>query len=271
MQWAISGNIRRMRRKSFIGQLVLVALGVELLLFASFTSLQLPTATLKNLERFATLTAQEAIVYLPEHWRNEAVAQLPALSQPIAEVRFSPYVPLIPTALFLGYALGVPLGLLSAFGFLLLGLLGPQIGVLPFAAGGGFEYCRQPTFGYLLGITVAAWFSGRVTMSANTSLRQLLAVAGGLVFAHGFGLLYLLGGALGVLLFEGDAAYLKWQPWLFENIRNLSWYALPYDAVFALTLVGLGFPVRWLTSVLTAPDIAMRPKRKWQGQIEQVS
>lgn len=260
-----------MRRKSFIGQLVLVALGVELLLFASFTNLQLPTATLKNLQRFVNISAQHTLVCLPDRWQGAVLAQFPVLSQPVAEIRYSPYVPLIPTAIFLGYALGVPLGIISALGFLLLGLVGPQIGVLPFAAGGGFEYCRQPTFGYLLGICAAAWLAGRVTMSSNTSARQIIAVAGGLVFAHGLGLVYLIGGAVGLLLFEGDGSYLKWQPWLFENIRNLSWYALPYDALLSLTLVGLGFPVRWLTSVLTAPDIAMRPKRKWQGQIEQVS
>jgi hypothetical protein len=90
-----------------------------------------------------------------------------------------------------------------------------------------------------------------------------------LLILHLFGLIYLVGSSLGVLLFEGEAAYLTWQPWLAESIRNYSWYALPYDALFGLALIGIGFPFRWLTSVLTAPDIAMKSRPKWDGKLEE--
>lgn len=271
MNWALNGNIRRLRRKSFIGQLVLLALGVELLIFASFTTFQLPTPTQRNLARAINATAQHAIAQLPAQWQESALECFPVLRNPVPPVRTGPYTPLCPTALFLGYVLGVPLGLLSTIGFLLLGLFGQRLGVLVFAQGGGFAYLKQPSFGYLLGLIAGAWFAGKMTQRANTSLRQVLAISGGLLSVHLLGLLYLVGGAVVLLLFDGEAAYLNWQPWLFESVRNFSWYSLPYDAVFSLLAVGLGFPFRWLNSVLTAPDIAVRPKPKFDRQLEHVS
>lgn len=269
MNWALTGNIRRLRRKSIVGQVVLVILGMQLLMFASFTCFDLPTATQRNLARFTNLTIQRVLVYMPAQLQEQTLAQFPMLKEQVAEVRFSPYVPMAPAALFIGYVLGLPIGFLSTLLFVAFGLVGPYVGIQPLAAGGGLEYYRQPTFGYLIGMILGAWFAGRVTLTANNSLRQIVIVIGGLLILHMTGLLYLVGSALGVLLFEGESAYLKWQPWLSESIRNFSWYALPYDAMFALALVGVGFPFRWLTSVLTAPDIAMRSKPKWDGQLEE--
>lgn len=265
MQWAVSGNIRRLKRKSAIGQAVLLILGVELLLFASFTCLQLPVPTQRNLERFATTSTQRAIECFPARWQDEISHRAPSLMAPVAAVRYNGYVPIVPVAIFIGYTLGVPLGISATAAFLLLGIIGPVLGVLPLASGGGLEYWRQPTFGYLLGIIGASWFAGRITTTTNNSLRQVAAVAGGLIITHAVGLLYLFGASLGLLLFQGDGAYLKWQPWLFESVRNLSWYTLPYDGLFSIGLIGIGFPFRWLVATLTAPDIAMRPKQKWES------
>lgn len=239
------------------------------MLFSSFTCFELPTATQRNLARFINLTAQNSLVYLPNRWQQEVTNHFPVLLDRVADVRYSPYVPIAPMALFVGYILGLPLGFFAAVAFVIMGIVGPYIGVLPLAAGGGVDYYRQPTFGYLIGMILAAWFAGRITLSENNSLRQIVVVIGGLLILHVVGLLYLVGSSLGVLLFEGEASYLRWQPWLAESIRNLSWYALPYDGVFGLALVGIGFPFRWLTSVLTAADIAMRPKPKWDGKLEE--
>jgi hypothetical protein len=269
VHWTLTGNIRRLRRKSLVGQVVLVLLGAQLLIFSSFTCFELPTATDRNLARFTNLTIQKVLVNFPAEWQSEVTDRFPVLLQPVAEVRYSPYVPMAPAALFIGYTLGLPLGFFSTLLFIALGIVGPYLGVLPLAAGGGVEYYRQPTFGYLIGMLLGAWFAGRVTLSANNSVRQLVLVVGGLLILHLTGLIYLVGSSLGVLLFEGEASYLKWQPWLAENIRNLTWYSLPYDALFGLMLVGIGFPFRWLTSVLTAPDIAMKPKAKWDGKLEE--
>lgn len=231
--------------------------------------MDLPTATHRNLARFTNLTIQRSIAYLPAGWQEEILLHYPVLRERVPEVRYSPYVPVAPACIFVGYVLGLPLGFIATALFTVVGLVGPYIGFMPLAAGGGLEYYRQPTFGYLLGLILAAWFAGRITLSANNSLRQIVVVLGGLLILHMVGLLYLVGSSLGVLVFEGEAAYLRWQPWLGETIRNLSWYALPYDALFSLALIGIGFPFRWLTGVLIAPDIAMRPKPRWDGKLEE--
>lgn len=241
---------------------------MQLLLFASFTCFDLPTATRVNLGRFINVNVQEGLQYLPQRWQQEVTDNFPILLQRMPDVRYSPYVPMAPAALFLGYVLGLPLGFFAAIGFFLLALVGPYIGVLPVAGGGGLEYYRQATFGYLIGVALAAWFAGRVTMTENNSARQIAVVAGGLLILHLCGLTYLVGSSLGILLFEGEGAYLRWQPWLAESIRNYSWYSLPYDALFGLAAIGIGFPFRWLTSVLTAPDIAMRGRPKWDERLD---
>jgi biotin transporter BioY len=267
VNWGISGNIRRLKRKSFIGQAVLLALAIEILVFASFSGWQFPVPTQHNLERFFITSAQQWLTCLPGHWQEELALQLPMVKMQVAAVRYTAYVPLVPAAVFIGYILGVPLGLAAVAGFLLLGLIGPYVGILPLASGGGIDYWRQPTFGYLIGIIGGAWFAGRITMASVSSLRQVAAIIGALLITHIFGLLYLFGASLGLLLFQGDGAYLKWQPWLFESVRNLSWYTLPYDGLLSLGLIGIGFPFRWLVSMLTAPDIGMKAKPKWEDQL----
>jgi hypothetical protein len=242
---------------------------MQVLLYASFTCFDLPTATRVNLGRFINVSLQEALPYLPARAQREITDNFPVLLETMPAVRYSPYVPIAPAALFLGYVLGLPLGFFSACGFFVLALIGPYVGILPVAGGGGLEYYRQATFGYLIGMALAAWFAGRITMTENNSARQLVVVLGGLLILHVTGLIYLVGSSLGILLFEGEGAYLRWQPWLAESIRNYSWYALPYDALFGLAAVGIGFPFRWLTSVLTAPDIAMRGRPKWDERIEE--
>lgn len=260
-----------MKRQSIVGQLVLLALGVELLIFAAFTNLQLPTPTHRNIEHFTNQSIQNLLGVLPERFQIPVLERFPVLQGTTPDVRYNSYVPLAPVALFLGYVLGVPLGMAATVVFFFLGLIGPYVGFMPFAAGGGIRYYQQPSFGYLLGLTASAWVSGRITSAGASSLRQLGAVAGGLFAFHATGLLYLMGACLGLLLFEGDKSYVRWQPWLFESIRNLSWYTLPYDVIFSLALIGVAYPFRWLTSVLTAPDIGVRQKPKWDRKLEQVS
>jgi biotin transporter BioY len=257
MNWPLSGNIRRIRRKSLLGELVLLVLGVEMLVFASFTTLQLPTPTQHNLERFVNSTAQSAISLMPARYQEQVLEHFPVLRNPTPAIRMGPYVPLCPVAIFIGYALGLPLGCLAAAIYVVLGMVGTHTHFLVFAAGGGLDYYKEPTFGYILGLILGSWFAARITARNNSSLRQLAAIVGGLACIHLSGLMYLVGGALGLLVFEGEAAYLNWQPWLFESIRNFSWYSLPYDALFTVAAVGIGFPFRWLNAILTAPDIGL--------------
>lgn len=61
--------------------------------------------------------------------------------------------------LLAGLVLGPRLGALAVGAYVLLGLLGVPV----FASGGGPGYLAQPTFGYLVGFIVQAWFCGAGT------------------------------------------------------------------------------------------------------------
>lgn len=250
---------------------MLLALAVELLILASFTTLCLPTPTRHNLERFTNQTIKQALVYLPQDKQLLVLNRFPVLKLPVPTVRKSDYVPLGPAAVLVGYALGSGSALVATTLYLLVGMLGPKLGFLPFASGGGLDYYAQPSFGYLLGLILGAWISGRLTEATVTSFRQIGAVLGGLFAIHATGLIYLTGCSLFLLMFRGESIYFDWQPWIFESIRNFSWYSLPYDALFSLVLVGLGFPLRFINSMLSAPDSQMRNKPKWDHQLEAVS
>ncbi len=270
VNWLGASNFSNLRRRSKVGQLVLLCLAVELLFFASFSSLKLPTATGGNMANFGKFAAQQAVSLASPKVQEKILTVVPALKEPAAEVRYGPYVPLAPLAVLLGYAMGIPLGLVACGTFVVLGLIGDVTGILPFAGGGGVDYWSQPTFGYLLGLLTASWFAGRVTLTLNSHWRRLAAAAGGLAIVHVSGLLYLFARYLLILLFEGDKAAVIWQPWLWEQVRNLSGYALPYDIFFTLALIGIGSPIRWLVDTLTSPDIALRPKSTWKHKFEEV-
>jgi hypothetical protein len=98
----------------------------------------------------------------------------------------------------------------------------------------------------------------KITDEKRTSLRQLGALAGGIVSLHLTGLVYLIGSAL--LFAVIDISRPEWVVWVFDQARNLSWYPLPYDFFFSLLLIGAGFPLRFLVGMLTAPDIALKTK-----------
>ena len=59
--------------------------------------------------------------------------------------------------LLAGLLLGARLGAVAVAAYILLGLVGVPV----FASGGGPAYVLQPTFGYLLGFVLQAWFCGR--------------------------------------------------------------------------------------------------------------
>lgn len=261
---------RNFRRKSIVGQLVIVLLGIELLFFGSFISVPLPTATSRNIENYMQVATADFVSQLPSHWRAQLTSRFPDLTQPTKAVRYSSYVPIVPLAVLTGYVLGVPLAPAAAICWVTLGLTGPGLGLFLFASGGGPDYWREPGFGYLLGMIIAAWFAGRIVPDERKSWRQLVGSTGGVLVAHIFGLCWLLGGSILIMLTEGDAVYYKYQPFLGEQIRNLSWYQLPYDFVLSFLLVALAFPLRWLTAILTAPDIANRNRNKGR-ELESIS
>ena len=268
MQIGFKQNLRSLKRKSFLGQLVVTLLSCELLFFASFISLQLPTPTQHNLERYTQQVSAKMVSHLPEQWKSRVEQSNPVLKEATKEVRFSSYVPLLPVAITLAYTLGLPLALFAPVIYLFLGLIGPRLGLFPFAAGGGFEYFQEPGFPYLVGIVFGSAFAAWITPDERKSWRQLVSSFGGITITHLIGLTIVFGTSIAVLLFEGESSYLHYQPFLSEQIRNLSWYCLPYDLLFATMLIALSFPVRWLFTTLTAPDIANRHRPSVESQLE---
>ena len=251
--------MHRIKRKSFIGQVVIVLLGVEVLFLSSFTAFELPTATARNLNLFARQKMQLVVNQLPERLQRRVYRALPEIADPAqANVRYTIYVPQAPAAIFIGYALGWPLATIAAGLYFLLGFVAPLFNVHPFAGGGGADFYLQPGFGYLIGMILATAAVGATTKDRRTTFSQLLATGVGLLVIHLIGLAYLLGICLFFSIFEEMHGFPTWGQWVFEQARNLSWYSLPYDFIFALTCVGIGFPFRWLANVLVAPDIAVR-------------
>jgi biotin transporter BioY len=256
-----NANITRLKRKSFIAQAILILLGIECLFLIGFTAFSFPTATARNLQIYMTGKAYNLYSKLSPKIRREWETQVPFMvpvdQSVLPDVRYSLYVPQAPIAIFLGYVLGWPMALMAAAAYLTLGLIGPFFNLYPFAAGTGINYYLQPSFGYLIGMVAAAAYVGWLSRGERKSLNQLLSLFAGLVCIHCIGLIYLLGICLFGAVHEAVGEQLSWSQWLFEEARNLSWYALPYDLIFSLAAIGIGFPFRWLVGILTAPDIGL--------------
>ncbi len=255
-------SMNRLKRKSLIAQAILIVLGFELLFLSGFTALNLPTATAHNLQLYSIAKISKLYALLPRKVKNECDALIPSVVSPLLcsppAVRYSLYVPQAPIAIFLGYALGWPLALITAAIYLVVGLIGPFFNLYIFSAGSGLNYYLQPGFGYLLGMVVAAAVVGWLSRSEQRkSTNQLLSLFAGLFCTHSIGLSYLLGICMFGAVYEATGEQLSWSGWLFEEARNLSWYALPYDLLFSLALIGISFPFRWLVAILTAPDIGV--------------
>ena len=129
-----------------------------------------------------------------------------------------------------GLLLGARLGALSQVLYVGLGLVGLPI----FAAGGGFSYVFNPTFGFLLGLIPAAWVIGRLAEKNRTPLRLALACAAGFAVLYAIGLPYI---ALIVNVYNGGAV---------SAAKLATAYMLPYLPGDCLKIV---------VSVLLAPRI----------------
>lgn len=262
----VQERIRRPKRKSLIGQAVLILMGIQLIVFCSFTAFELPTAKGHNLGRALQKAGAHVFSELPTEWKTKVLEKVPPasiLTQPSEKVDYSSYYGLAPCAILLGYILGPRLALISFAAFLVLGLAGPLIGLFPFSSGGGLDYYLEPGFGYLLGTLAGAWLCGMITQNRRTSISQLLGVITGLFVIHFCGATYIVGSYLYHYVVSGSKTFLEWQPWIFGYLRNFSWYSLPWDVVFSLTLVGLAFPLRWLNKNLTSPDSGP-PQKKFK-------
>lgn len=246
------------KRKSLLGQAVLILTGIQLLFLAAFVTVELPTATQDNIANYLQSLSCQAFSMLPENWAHEVKHIWASVDREPGMVRYSSYSFLAPTAVFLGYVCGPVIAFVASVSFLVLGFLGPYLGIFPLSAGGGLGYYKEPGFGYLMGFVLAAWLSGMITANRRTSLSQVLAIVSSLFVMHLIGIGYLFGAYLAIYLVEGSKELLPWQPWIFEYIRNLSWYSLPYDLLFSVAFVGIGFPFRWLNTTLLTTEVNSR-------------
>lgn len=75
--------------------------------------------------------------------------------------------------LLAGLMLGARLGAVAVGAYVLLGLIGVPV----FASGGGPGYILQPTFGYLIGFILQAWFCGNYARKLSSiTFRKILLV-----------------------------------------------------------------------------------------------
>ena len=84
-----------------------------------------------------------------------------------------PYVPFTMQFFFSsmsGIILGGKKGALSQLLYILIGLIGIPV----FTKGGGPQYIFQPTFGYLIGLIIAAYVIGKVVEIKKNSFKNLL-------------------------------------------------------------------------------------------------
>ncbi|MBR6012229.1 MAG: biotin transporter BioY [Selenomonadaceae bacterium] len=88
--------------------------------------------------------------------------------------------------LLAGLVLGEKFGTLSVAAYVLMGLIGIPV----FASGGGIGYLFQPTFGYLLGFILQAWFCGKFSRKiSDINFKNLLLINfGGMLIVYVLGM-----------------------------------------------------------------------------------
>lgn len=90
--------------------------------------------------------------------------------------------------LLAGLLLGARLGATAVATYVLLGLVGVPV----FASGGGPGYVLQPTFGYLIGFILQAWYCGTAARRLSAqNFKRLLAINGvGMAIVYVIGISY---------------------------------------------------------------------------------
>lgn len=152
----------------------------------------------------------------------------PVLSSFLPQFDFEFHIYNLQTVLVwtIGIIFGQELGAITLGIYILLGLLGLPV----FASGGGLDYYKEPTFGYLMSLPLLAYSSGWL----YERKKKLLAVIVPIFVTHLIGISYL-------LFFKQNYLDLSW---------HLSFSMIGYDLTFALllspTLPALSFFLREL-------------------------
>ncbi len=142
----------------------------------------------------------------------------------------------IGAVLLVGCMGGKNAGALSQIAYVALGLAGFQI----FNEGGGINYFREPSFGYLLGFVPGAWICGSMAFKAPPKLETLsFSCLCGLLTIHIAGLVYLI---LAYTFRWVDATAVP----LFKAISIYSFYLLPGQLAIVCAVAVLAFTLRRL-------------------------
>ncbi len=112
-----------------------------------------------------------------------------------------------------GVILGSRLGLITLAIYLFLGLLGLPV----FAGGGGIDYFKEPTFGYLLSLPLNAYLSGLFFENK----KNYLAILVPMFCTHLIGIIYLI----------------FFNPNLLDFTWHLSFSMVGYDLIFSFILI----------------------------------
>ena len=133
-----------------------------------------------------------------------------------------------------GVLFGPRVGAITLAIYLLIGFFGFPV----FAGGGGFDYYKEPTFGYLLSLPFNAYLSGLFYQRENKMLTVLIPM----FTTHLFGILYL-------LIFKRSMLDITW---------HLSFSMIGYDLLFTLMLLPL---IPYISFVLKEMVIQEVPTR----------
>ena len=120
----------------------------------------------------------EAFTALPWNWTEQGIIRSLGMSYQVGAV------------LFTGCVGGQNAGAIAQIAYLVLGLFWLPV----FAQGGGIEYFKEPSFGYLLGFVPGAWLCGWLAFRKKARLESLaLSCIIGLLVIHLCGIIYLVG------------------------------------------------------------------------------
>lgn len=143
------------------------------------------------------------------------------------------YIPQVPVVLFIGALLGYRFGILAILAYIAVGLVGFPV----FGLGGGLKYIFQPSFGYILGYLVGAFFVAKNLENNRSPLALLTSSTIGVLSIHIIGILYLI--VISIFQHQPVALVLGWV-WILTGIQ------LIYDLVISFFAVSLARPARAL-------------------------
>ena len=148
---------------------------------------------------------------------------------------------------FCGVLLGSRLGLITLCIYIFIGLVGFPV----FAGGGGIDYYKEPTFGYLLSLPINAFLSGWF----YEQNKRFFAIFVPIFVTHLSGIIYL-------LFFKQEWLNISW---------HLSFSMISYDLIFAFLLTPLMPLVLFFFREMFIQEILVRDSLIGTGNVEHKS